>query len=202
MEGGCQDPVYNTWHILHMRSVVMKELARREGELQESYRHYLREKKQQRLVYANSPLLLPPHDNNNNKKKKRKGYLVVLRRSSNSKFTRNNSDLVRQWNDRFTRLLLQELQSRLGHLYHILLLSDQDEFFMNCFLCQAWIASKANILIGVHGAGLGLMLYMSPNSAVIEIAPYGNDGRCLLGGGPFSRLATVMAHNYLIHYPR
>eukprot|EP00981_Chlorochromonas_danica_P002296 scaffold440_cov277-Ochromonas_danica.AAC.30 len=156
MEGGCQDPVYNTWHILHMRSVVMKELAKREGELQERYNHYLREVKkrqQQRLVYANLPLLLPPQNKEKEKRKKKKGYLVVLKRSSNSKFT-------------------------------------------------PWIASKANVLIGVHGAGLGLMLYMSPNSAVIEIAPYGNDGRCLLGGGPFSRLATVMAHNYLIHYPR
>ena len=54
---------------------------------------------------------------------------------------------------------------------------------------------------GVHGAGLSNMLYMRPNSAVVELAPYGNDGRCLLGGGPFSRLAAVMAHNYMIHHP-
>lgn len=46
------------------------------------------------------------------------------------------------------------------------------------------------------------MLYMKPNSAVIEFAPYGNDGRCLLGGGPFSRLASLMGHNYMMHHPR
>lgn len=59
----------------------------------------------------------------------------------------------------------------------------------------------SQVLIGVHGAGLGMMLYLPPNAAVVEIAPYGNDGRCLLGGGPFSRLATVTALNYLIHHP-
>ena len=44
------------------------------------------------------------------------------------------------------------------------------------------------------------MLYMKPNSAVVEIAPYGNDGRCLLGGGPFSRTAAVVSHNYMMHH--
>ena len=38
-------------------------------------------------------------------------------------------------------------------------------------------------------------------SVVVEICPYGNDGRCLLGGGPFNRLAAVMGHNYLVHHP-
>ena len=32
-------------------------------------------------------------------------------------------------------------------------------------------------------------------------SPYPNDGRCLLGGGPFSRIAAVMSHNYMIHHP-
>lgn len=41
---------------------------------------------------------------------------------------------------------------------------------------------------------------MKPNSAVVEFAPYGNDGRCLLGGGPFSRMAAVMSHNYMMHH--
>jgi len=60
---------------------------------------------------------------------------------------------------------------------------------------------KTAVLVGMHGAGLSNMLYMRPNSAVVEFAPYGNDGRCLLGGGPFSRLATVLGHNYMMHHP-
>jgi hypothetical protein len=33
------------------------------------------------------------------------------------------------------------------------------------------------------------------------MCPYPNDGRCLLGGGPFSRIAAVMSHNYMVHQP-
>jgi hypothetical protein len=110
------------------------------------------------------------------------------------------------------------------------------------------------ICIGVHGAGLSNQIYMKPNSAIVELCPYGNDGRCLLGdniytyvytyiymrifymhmylfifmcihlyvytyifvpvpslvdifiytylgGGPFSRAAVLMSHNYMIHHP-
>ena len=42
---------------------------------------------------------------------------------------------------------------------------------------------------------------MRPTSAVVEFAPYANDARCLPGGGPFSRLAAVMSHNYMMHHP-
>jgi capsular polysaccharide biosynthesis protein len=72
---------------------------------------------------------------------------------------------------------------------------------MNNFTRQVEAFARTDILIGIHGAGLGMALYMPPNSAVVEIAPYGNDGRCLLGGGPFSRLSAVMSHNYMIHHP-
>jgi hypothetical protein len=68
-------------------------------------------------------------------------------------------------------------------------------------LCQIRAFAEADVLIGMHGAGLSNQLYMKPNSAVIELCPYPNDGRCLLGGGPFSRIAAVMSHNYLIHHP-
>ena len=33
------------------------------------------------------------------------------------------------------------------------------------------------MITGVHGAGMGNSLYMQPNRAVVEIVPYGNDGR-------------------------
>jgi hypothetical protein len=36
-------------------------------------------------------------------------------------------------------------------------------------------------IFAVHGAGLGHMLYMKPNSIVVEIAPSENDGRLHLG---------------------
>jgi len=165
MEGGCQDPVYNTWQILHMRKLFMQSLG----------------------LVDSSP-------------KGRKPVMLLLKRSSGSKHTRNGHDLVRQWNDEFTEKLLVNLQTTFP-TYNVVLYSDRNDTMMRCYGCQIRAFAEADVLIGVHGAGLGNMIYMKPNSAVVELAPYGNDGRCLLGGGPFSRAAAVLAHNYMMHQP-
>jgi len=126
--------------------------------------------------------------------------LLLLRRSSDSAHTRNGHDLVRQWTDSFTSSLLSLLATALPG-YEVRLFSDRNETLMRCLGCQIREFAQADVLVGVHGAGLAHMLYMRPNSAVVELAPYPNDGRCLLGGGPFSRLAAVMSHNYMMHQP-
>lgn len=166
MEGGCQDPVYNTWQILYMRQMFMKSLS-------------LSDKR-------------PPSSN--------KPVMMLLKRSSSSKHTRNGFDLVRQWGDNFTAQIMAALRHAFPQ-YEVRLYSDRNDTLMRCYACQIEAFASTDVLIGVHGAGLGNMLYMRPTSAVVEIAPYGNDGRCLLGGGPFSRLAAVMAHNYMMHMP-
>lgn len=111
-----------------------------------------------------------------------KPIMLLLKRSSNSRHTRNGHDLVRQWNNDFTMILMNELQRKFIDHYDIRLYSDRNESVMKCFECQIQIFHEAKVLIGVHGAGLSYMLYMQPNSAVVELAPYPNDGRCLLGG--------------------
>ena len=59
-----------------------------------------------------------------------------------------------------------------------------------------------SIIIVLHSHYLlSTSRYMRPSSAVVEFAPYANDARCLPGGGPFSRLAAVMSHNYMMHHP-
>ena len=126
--------------------------------------------------------------------------MLVIKRSSKSRHTRNGHDLVRQWSDVFANRLLEALQLRFSS-YRVELFSDRDEHLMQCYTCQIQKFASAKVLIGVHGAGLGNMIYMQPNSAVVELAPYGNDGRCLLGGGPFSRAASVLSHNYMMHQP-
>ena len=45
------------------------------------------------------------------------------------------------------------------------------------------------------------IIWSYPTILSTELCPYPNDGRCLLGGGPFSRIAAVMSHNYMIHHP-
>jgi hypothetical protein len=130
----------------------------------------------------------------------RRKVMTLMKRSANSDHSRNRFDLVRQWSDHFTKRILQQLHQTFPQ-YEIRLYSDRNDSIMHCFDCQIRFFAETDILIGVHGAGLGMALYMPPNSAVVEFAPYGNDGRCLLGGGPFSRLAAVLGHNYMIHHP-
>lgn len=165
MEGGCQDPVYNTWQILNMRKYFFDKLNITE---QDQYQ--------------------------------KKPVMMLMKRSSAAKHTRNSHDLVRQWSDGFADKMLTSLQNKFPR-YRVVLFTDRNETLMKCFECQIRAFAEVDVLIGIHGAGLANIVYMKPNSAVIEIAPYGNDGRCLLGGGPFSRIAAVMAQNYMIHHP-
>lgn len=176
MEGACQDAVFNTWHVLHMRSLALQQLHMEEERTRSTNR-----------------LTSPPHS-------AYRPVIVLLKRSATSAHTRNKFDLVRQWSEAFTDKLFAALQTTFP-AFDIVLYSDRNDTLMTCFACQVKLLARADVLIGMHGAALSMMLYMPPNSAVIEIAPYGNDGRCLLGGGPFSRLAAVLAHNYLIHHP-
>lgn len=187
MEGACQDPVYNTWMILTMRKMVMTRLN-------------LNLNQDSLLVSNKQAASSSSSQQQQQQTKTKKKVMLLLKRSANSQHSRNRFDLVRQWSDEFTLHIVQTLQLTFPQ-YEVRLYSDRDKKLMTCFDCQVTQFAEASVLIGVHGAGLGMSLYMPPNSAVVEFAPYGNDGRCLLGGGPFSRLAAVMGHNYMMHHP-
>jgi hypothetical protein len=175
-EGGCQDAVYNTWHILFMRKFFLNKFN-----LQLSTSS----------AAAGSEL---------SKSVKLKPVLLLVKRSAKNKFTRNGHDSVRQWADQYSDLIASKLQRALP-TYIVKVYSDQNATLMECIPCQIKAFSEASVLVGMHGAGLSNMIYMRPNSAVFEIAPYENDARCLLGGGPFSRAATLLGHDYFMHHP-
>ena len=125
---------------------------------------------------------------------------MLMKRSSNAKHTRNGRDLVRQWSEEFTERILVDLGKAFPN-YNVKLFSDRNVSLMTCHSCQIKEFVDTDVLIAMHGAGMANMLYMQPNRAIVEIGPYTNDGRCLLGGGPFSRAAFVMSHNYMVHHP-
>lgn len=131
---------------------------------------------------------------------KSRPVMLLMKRSTKAKHTRNAEDSVRQWGTSFTNRLLEALKVQFPQ-YDLKLFSDTDEELMSCHACQVRAFAEADVLIGMHGAGLSNQLYMKPNSAVVELCPYPNDGRCLLGGGPFSRTSALLSHNYMIHHP-
>ena len=132
--------------------------------------------------------------------KKVRKKMILLTRSKGAKHTRNSHDLVRQWSDEFSMQVTSALEREFFD-YDIVVMSDRNITLMGCHHCQVAMVADADVLVGIHGAGLAHQLYMKPNGAVFEIGPYQNDGRIVLGGGPFSRLATLLAHNYAIHHP-
>jgi hypothetical protein len=130
MEGACQDSIYNTWHLLYMREMV--------------YQHFTRVNTFSRISTMVSRVVLNDvYDSN-------KHTMLLLKRSSLSQHTRNGFDLVRQWSTVFTDKLTLALLKAFGWKYNLMLLSDQDEEYMNCFECQAYLFSKTDVLIGAY----------------------------------------------------
>jgi hypothetical protein len=130
----------------------------------------------------------------------KKPILMLVSRSPSSRHTRNHADLVRQWNPAFISTLTDRLRSAFPEC-DVELFADTNYTLMSSQANQIVKAAHADVLIGVHGAGLSNQIYQRPNSAAVEIGPYINDGRILLGGGPFSRIAVVMSHDYMLHHP-
>lgn len=128
MEGACQDPVYNTWHILHMRNLFLNKLN-------------LFSYQTSSIIQKSASIISMKYKN------KTKPIMLLLRRSSSSIHTRNGFDLVRQWNDNFTYQLLDQLQLQFPS-YHVQLFNDRNYTLMECFQCQIEIFSKVNVLIG------------------------------------------------------
>ena len=179
MEGGCQDPVYNTWQILSMRKRFFHALNITQPSPggYEDYQH----------SHSIRRSLLRENERKNGKgggkrKNKRnvdskeistenvnkKPVLLLMKRSTGAKHTRNAEDLVRQWNDNFTNRLMAALKKTFP-TYDVKIFSDKDEALMGCHACQIRAFAEADVLIGMHGAGLSNQLYMKPNSAVIEL---------------------------------
>eukprot|EP00605_Chrysophyceae_sp_TOSAG23-4_P001612 GSChrysophyteH1.ASY1.ANO1.1772.1 assembled CDS len=186
MEGGCQDPIYNTWYILYMRKFFFNKIG-----IDSMNAASLRGLEMDKYTM----------DTEGTKQKRKRPIMLLMKRSANTKHTRNGFDSVRQWTDEFAHMTLDALKEAFPS-FDVQLYSDRNTTLMHCLECQIRSFAQASVLIGMHGAGLANMIYMPPNSAVMEIAPYSNDARCLLGGGPFSRAAALLGHNYAMHHPR
>ena len=92
--------------------------------------------------------------------------MLLMKRSKGAKHTRNSEDLVRQWSESFTDRLVGALRSQFPE-YNLRVYSDKDEKLMTSHGSQIRLFAGADVLIGMHGAGLSNQVYMKPNSAVV-----------------------------------
>ena len=106
--------------------------------------------------------------------------------------------MTRLWTDDIYADLLTKLQISFPNII-VVPFSDKNTTLMQCLQCQIGLFSQANIVIGMHGAGLANMIFMPPGGLVVEITPQ-TDGRMLPGTGIFSRLAMSTGINHYIHH--
>ena len=129
----------------------------------------------------------------------RRMILLLARMNAEAKNFTRNAGRERTWEVGFLTEIKREIERNLPG-YRVEVFDDSNVKLMKCNACQLRLFQEAYVLVGIHGAGLGNSLFMQPNRAVVEITPYGNDGRTIIGGGLFSRMAAVMSHSYMVIY--
>ena len=136
---------------------------------------------------------------------------------SRSKNSANKGDVTRIWSEELFDELLRSFKSAFPHR-RVISFSDRNATLMKCLTCQIELFSRTTVLVGMHGAGLSNMMFMPPQSTVVEITAQ-SDGRMLAGSGnplpillysnlvtilallgPFSRLAMATGINHYVHY--
>lgn len=127
-----------------------------------------------------------------------KPTVLVLTRSPGP-YTQNKADYVaRRWPKATFGLFLDTLAARFPD-HTIEMFSDQNVTLMTCPLCQAAAFHRADVVIGMHGAGLSNMIYMRPNSVVTEVV-VNYDSRHIPIVGIFPRLAGIVGVHHYVYY--
>ena len=180
-EGACQDIAFNAWEMLNQREVFLNLIGIDTSK--ETTRH-----------------LIDINRNSNNNGKKRS--IIVLRRSA-SPFTKNQGDYKkRRWpkgtiesSDGGKGTLIIALEKNFPY-HQIDIFSDLNSTLMLSLPTQIAMFHNADIVIGMHGAGLTNSMYMSPGSVVIEVVRE-FDSRHAPIIGIFPRLSAMIGlHHY------
>ena len=178
-EGACQDIAFNAWEMLNQREVFLK-LAGIDAS-KEQTRH---------LLDINKKVI------------ESKRSIVVLRRSA-SPYTKNQGDYKKR---RWPKGTIESSNGGKGTLitalekyfpYHqIDIFSDLNSTLMLSPTNQIKMFHNADIVIGMHGAGLTNTMYMSPGGIVIEVVRE-FDSRHAPIIGIFPRLSAMIGlHHY------
>jgi hypothetical protein len=169
-EGGCQDIGYNAWEVVTMRETF--------------YRH-LHIPETTQFVWKKPASLLPR-------------TILLLTRSA-YKFTQNKADYAkRSWSPQQERVLVAALQ-RMFPDNPVEIFSDRNETLMTCPLCQAEMFTRAEIVIGYHGAGLSNAMFMKPGGVMVEVV-YHYDSRHAPIIGIFPRICDIIGLHHFSYY--
>lgn len=126
--------------------------------------------------------------------------VLVLTRSAGS-FTQNKADYAtRRWKPKDIPVLLSSLKQEFPN-HAIEIFSDTNSTLMTCPLCQAERFSRADIVVGYHGAGLSNAVFMKPGGVMVEVI-YHFDSRHAPIIGIFPRISDIIGLHHFSYYVR
>lgn len=201
-EGGCQEPGYNMWEIAHMRDYFLDKAAKEigiggrnnsKGWGQGTVMANLREK-------ALGPMDFHNDGDVDSDAHHERPIMIIVKRSS-SEFTQNQGDFrLRRWPPKYDGV--NGVRKAMQHHFpdhRIMIFSDQDDEMMRCMACTAQLFSRAQIVVGIHGAGLTNCVFMPPDGVVVEVVPR-FDSRHAPVTGIFARLSGMNGLNHYSYY--
>lgn len=195
-EGGCQDPGYNVWELTTMRETFLRRASH----------------EQARWAAAKStpkgtpgPALSATISSMSagwaavaNITADNRPLLLLIKRSA-SPYTQNQADFRRRrWPSAALPKLMQSLEFFFpNHRVHMF--SDLHLDVMSCPPCQLTLFHRADVVIGMHGAGLTNTLYMNAGGVVVEAIPE-FDSRHAPITGIFPRLSAIAGLHHYSYY--
>eukprot|EP01039_Chlorochromonas_danica_P005775 gene5775-6360_t len=130
----------------------------------------------------------------------RQASVLILTRSPGA-FTQNKADAgQRKWTPRQLKDLTAGLKESFPK-HSIEIFADNNRTLMTCPLCQAEMFSRADVVIGFHGAGLSNAMFMKPGGLIVEVV-YNYDSRHAPITGIFPRIADIIGLHHFSYYVR
>lgn len=104
----------------------------------------------------------------------------------------------RTWDNETIGAVVTQFQLKFPN-HNVIVINSHDSYWTDCMTCQIRTYANADILVGLHGAGLTNLIFMPPDSLVIELVAQ-FDGRMLPVCGYHGPLAAVFGVHHYIHY--
>jgi len=103
----------------------------------------------------------------------------------------------REFSEETQQRMTRAFRVHYGDNYRIVVVSSNNTQLMSCIACQIRLYRQADVLVGLHGAGLTHIMFMKPGSVLIE-ATGEFDGRMAPVCGYHGPLAAIYGvHHYL-----
>jgi len=82
----------------------------------------------------------------------------------------------REFDEPTQQRVTRAFQAHFGDNYRIIVVSSANTQLMSCIACQIRLYRQADVLVGLHGAGLTHIMFMKPGAVLVEVCAVGAVG--------------------------